>query len=55
MQSKVLINRLKKLERKAQGNRRYYVFFRQPSKAELAKLPPNAKLFIFVGEDRIAD
>jgi len=55
MQSKVLLKRLKRLERKAQGNRKYYVFFGQPSRAELAKIPPNAKVIIFVGENEIAD
>lgn len=55
MQSKVLLKRLKQLERKTQGNKKYYVFFGQPSRAELAKIPPNAKVIIFVGESEIED
>ena len=51
MQSKVLLKRLKRLERKAQGNQKYYVFFGQPSRAELAKIPPNAKIIIFIEDD----
>lgn len=55
MQSKVLLKRLKQMERKANGNKRLYVFFGKPSRAELAKLPPSAKAIIFVGEDKIPD
>ena len=31
----------------------HFVFFGQPKRSELAKLPPNAKVIIFVGEDKI--
>lgn len=55
MQSKVLLKRLKQLERKSQGNKKHFVFFGQPSKAELAKVPPGAKVHIFVGENEIKD
>ena len=55
MQSKVLLKRLKRLERKAQGNRKYYVFFGQPSRAELAKMPPYAKAIILICENEIAE
>lgn len=54
MQSKVLLKRLKRLERKAQGNRKYYVFFGEPSKVEKAKIPPTAKVIVFI-EDGIQD
>lgn len=53
MQSKALLTRLKKLERKAMGSRKIFVFFGQPRKAELDRLPPGAKVIIFVGEDKI--
>lgn len=55
MQNKVLLNRLKKLERKATGGRKYYVFFGQPRRAELNRIPQNANIIVFVGEDKIAD
>lgn len=54
MQSKVLLKRLKRLERKAQGSKKYYVFFGEPSKAEKAKIPPTAKVVVFI-EDGIQD
>lgn len=53
MQSKALLTRLKKLERKAMGGRKIFVFFGQPRKAELDRLPPGAKVIVFVGEDKI--
>jgi hypothetical protein len=55
MQSKALLTRLKKLEKKATGNKKFYVFFGQPSKAELERIPPSAKTIIFVGEDKIPE
>lgn len=55
MQNKVLQNRLKRLERKANKGKRHFVFFGQPTRAELAKLPPNANVIIFVGENEIPD
>ena len=55
MQSKVLLKKLKQMERKANGKRRQYVFFGKPSRAELAKLPEGARVIIFVGEDDIPD
>lgn len=55
MQSKALLTRLKKLERKAMGGRKIYLFFGQPRKAELDRLPPGAKVIIFVGEDKIPE
>ena len=53
MQNKVLQNRLKRLERRATKDKPHFVFFGQPKRSELAKLPPNAKVIIFVGEDKI--
>lgn len=53
MQNKVLQNRLKRLERWANKDKTHFVFFGQPKRSELAKLPPNAKVIIFVGEDKI--
>ncbi len=55
MQNKVLQNRLKRLERRANKDKTYFVFFGQPKRTELAKLPLNAKVIVFVGEDKIAD
>ena len=51
MQNKVLQNRLKRLERRANKDKTHFVFFGQPKRSELAELPPNAKVIIFVGED----
>lgn len=53
MQNRVLQNRLKRLERRANKDKTRFVFFGQPKRSELAKLPPNAKVIIFVGEDKI--
>ena len=44
MQNKVLQNRLKRLERRANKDKTHFVFFGQPK---------NAKVIIFVGEDKI--
>ncbi|BCK85538.1 hypothetical protein MM59RIKEN_28570 [Pusillibacter faecalis] len=55
MQSKTLLKRLKWLERKAYSNQEYYLFFGQPRKSELAKVPQGAKVIIFVGEDELED
>ena len=52
MQNKVLQNRLKRLERRANKDKTHFVFFGQ-KRSELAKLPPNAKVIIFVDEDKI--
>ena len=51
MQNKVLQNRLKR----ANKDKTHFVFFGQPKRSELAKLPPNAKVIIFVDEDKIKD
>ena len=53
MQNKVLQNRLKRRERRANKGKTHFVFFGQPKRSELAKLPPNAKVIIFVDEDKI--
>ena len=53
MQNKVLQNRLKRLERRANKDKTHFVFFGLPKRSEFAKLPPNAMLIIFVDEDKI--
>ena len=53
MQSRAMIKRLKRLEQKALKVNPLYVFFGEPSKAELAKLPHGAKVLIFTGEDEL--
>lgn len=55
MQSKVLLNRLKKLERKKDRNKYPFVFFGMPSRADLARMPPGARVIIFTDEDKIQD
>ncbi len=51
MQSKAMIKRLKRLEQKALKVKPLYIFFGEPSKAELAKVPSGAKVIIFTGEE----
>lgn len=51
----MLIQRLKRLENKVIGSNKYYVFFGNPTKAELNKLPENAEVIIFIGEENIQD
>ena len=55
MQSKALLTRLKKMEKKAIGNKKFYVFFGEPSRAELERIPPTAKVIIFINEDQIPE
>jgi hypothetical protein len=55
MQSKAMIKRLKRLEQKALKVKPLYIFFSEPSKAELAKLPKGAKVIVFIGEDELED
>lgn len=55
MQAKMMLNRLKKIEKKVLKPLGLYVFFGEPSKTELAKLPPNSRIVIFLGEDELKD
>lgn len=56
MQNKVLLQRVKRLERKlAKENTRFFVFFSMPTKAQLAKIPEGAQVIVFTGEDEIED
>lgn len=55
MQSRALLNRLKRLQRKKLGNKKAYIFFGQPSRSELNGVPPSAKVIIFVGENEILE
>lgn len=55
MQNKVIMRRLKRLERKILHNNRAYIFFSMPSNRELANIPANTTVIIFYGEDEIQD
>lgn len=55
MQSKALLQRIKKLERKLLHTNGLIIYFGEPSNAEFAKLPLNAQILIFVGENEIQD
>lgn len=55
MQSKVMIQRVKNLEKKIIKKNAQFIFFTEPTEAQLAKLPPGANVIIFTGEDEIKD
>ena len=55
MQSKLLLRRVKRMEKKVFRQQRCFVFFGTPSPEALAKLPPGASIIVFVGEDEIKD
>jgi len=55
MQSKVLLQRVKKLERKLIKDKTVFVFFEEPTAAQLAKIPEGAEVIVFTGEDEISD
>lgn len=55
MQAKIMLNKLKKMEKKVLHPCMGYVFFEEPTKLELSKLPPNARIVIFTGEKDIKE
>ena len=55
MQTKLLLQRLKKLEKKVLKINELVIFFGEPSQMVLNKLPLNTKVLIFVGENEIED
>lgn len=55
MQSKVLLQRVKKLEKKLVKENPLFVFFEEPTAAQLAKIPERAKVIVFLDEDKISD
>lgn len=55
MQNKVLLQRVKKLEKKLTKDKTLFIFFEEPTKAQLAKLPEGAEVIIYTGEDEIGD
>ena len=55
MQNKVLLQRVKRLERKLVKEKPLFVFFEAPTAAQLAKIPERAKVVVFLDEDKISD
>ncbi|MGI6751543.1 MAG: hypothetical protein ACOX4U_02855 [Anaerovoracaceae bacterium] len=55
MQSKVLLQRVKKLEKKLLKEKTIFVFFEEPTDAQLAKIPEGADVIVYTGEDEIED
>lgn len=55
MQTKVLLQRLKRLEKKARNPNNIYIFIGTPTKQELNKLNRYAKIIVFTGEEDILD
>lgn len=55
MQSKVLLQRVKKLEKKLIKEKTLFVFFEEPTAAQLAKIPEGADVVVYTGEDEIED
>ena len=55
MQSKVLLQRVKKLEKKLVKEKTLFVFFEEPTAAQLAKIPEGADVVVFLDEDKISD
>lgn len=55
MQSKVLLQRVKKLEKKLIKEKTLFVFFEEPTQAQLAKIPEGADVVVYTGEDEIED
>ena len=55
MQSKVLLQRVKKLERKLIKDKTVFVFFEEPTAAQLAKIPEGVDVIVFLDEDKISD
>lgn len=51
----MMINKLKKMEKKVMHYDTMFIFFKEPSKIELAKLPPNSHIVIITGEDELKD
>lgn len=55
MQNKVLLQRVKRLERKLAKEKPLFVFFEEPTAAQLAKIPEGSKVVVFLDEDKISD
>ena len=55
MQSKAIIQRLKRLEKTVYKDHNFFVFFDKPSTSQLTTLPPNAHVVVFTGEDELED
>lgn len=55
MQSKVILQRVKKLEQKLIKQNTQFVFFEEPTETQLAKLPQGANVLIIIGENEIKD
>lgn len=55
MENKVLLKRVKNLERRLTKNKTLFIFFEEPTKAQLAKLPEGAEVIVYTDEDEIGD